>query len=553
MTENRINADDNAKQHSMSRRLLLQASTSLLTGTVITNSLHSPDARSFGDEPMQSQPNPETAVEAVDVQRREVYRSAHKPAYTSWVSLFPGHNGEWYISCEEVYATKPPQEKASLDDWYRMGLPDGYDKSHLKMDVVLLESKDRCASWKVISRWPVRFQHSAGSFAGAKTRDGRFLRGVWSCYGLDKSAHPGELLYESRDGGKTWNKLPALLPAHFAAYPHRMKQLRDGTLVLAVPYAEMWGSDAALPLRTSMRVNAEAELQMSLFFSRDEGKTWTGPTALFPGHVVSETDFVELKSGDLLAFNNSIFAQPGRQKLFRTPQGFIPGPFLKSFGQTVPETVTATREGILVGSLRNGGYYWSDDEGENWYPLSGVPHCGYQPMIRQLADGRILCAWHRGADDAFEKANQFIGIDLFRLKVNRPTLATRLRIERDFDPQANLFLNAYTFTLTTGEKPVPGKTIELWYVSRDQPGYDSWCHTPIETRMKQGGKLLKAQTDRTGKAQFRLPEYDNVKNIHLSYQLFARFNADRSDPDYKPAATPQIEFYALHHGNGGKR
>ena len=32
-----------------------------------------------------------------------------------------------------------------------MGLPDGYDKSHLKMDVVLLESKDLCASWKVIS------------------------------------------------------------------------------------------------------------------------------------------------------------------------------------------------------------------------------------------------------------------------------------------------------------------------------------------------------------------------------------------------------------------
>ena len=111
-----------------------------------------------------------------------------------------------------------------------------------------------------------------------------------------------------------------------------MKQLRDGTLVLAVPYAEMWGRDAALPLRTSMRVNAEVEMQMSLFFSRDEGKIWTGPTALFPGHVVSETDFVELKSGDLLAFNNSIFAQPGRQKLFRSKQGFIPGPFLKSFG-----------------------------------------------------------------------------------------------------------------------------------------------------------------------------------------------------------------------------
>ena len=434
-----------------------------------------------------------------------------------------------------------------------MGLPDGYDKSHLKMDVVLLESKDQCAFWIVISRWPVRFQHSAGSFAGAKTRDGRFLRGVWSCYGLDKSAHPGELLYESRDDGKSWHKQPALLPAHFAAYPHRMKQFRDGTLVLAVPYAEIWGRDAALPLRSSMRVNAEAKMQMSLYFSRDEGKYWTGPTALFPGHVVSETDFVEFESGDLLAFNNSIFAQPGRQRLFRSKERFIPGPFLKSFGQTVPETVTTTREGILVGSMRNSSYFWSDDEGENWFPLAGAPGCGCQPMIRQLSDGRILCAWHRESDDAFETANQFIGIHLFRLKVNRPTLATRLNIEREFDSQQNRFSNAYTVTLTAGGKPVPGKTVELWYVSRYQPGYDSWYHTPIETRMKQGGKLIRAKTDQTGKARFKLPEYDKVRNIHLSYQLFARFNADRSDLDYKPAATPQNEFYTFHHSNGGKR
>jgi len=553
MTENNITTGDNGKKNGISRRSLLQASTSILTGTVITNALGSLGGRSFGSEPSKSQPKPVTAVEAVDVEQREVYRSARKPAYTSWVSLFPGHDGEWYLSCEEVYASTPPQKKAPLDDWYRMGLPDGYDKSYLKMDVVLLESKDQCASWKVISSSPVRFQHSAGSFAGAKTRDGRFLRGVWSCYGLDKSAHPGELLYESRDDGKTWHKQPALLPARFAAYPHRMKQLRDGTLVLAVPYAEMWGRDAALPLRTSMRVNAEVEMQMSLFFSRDEGKSWTGPTALFPGHVVSETDFVELKSGDLLAFNNSIFAQPGCQKLFRSKQGFIPGPFLKSFGQTVPETVTATREGILVGSMRNGDYYWPNDEGQNWFRLPGAPNCGYQPMIRQLSDGRILCAWHRGADDAFEKANQYIGIHLFRLKVNRPTLATRLNIEREFDPQENRFSNVYTLTLTAGGKPIASKTVELWYVSRYQPGYDSWCHTPIETRMKQGGKLIRAKTDQTGKARFKLPEYDKVTNIHLSYQLFARFNADRSDPDYKPAATPQNEFYAFHHGNGSKQ
>lgn len=489
------------------------------------------------------------AVEAVDVESREVYRSARKPAYTSWVSLFPGLAGEWYLSCEEVSKSDPPEPRSSLDHWYRMGLPDGYDKSALRMEVVLLESHDRCSTWNVISRWPCRFQHSAGSFAAAKTSDGRFLRGVWSCYGLDGTAHPGEIFYESRDGGASWQKLPALLDDRFVCYPHRMKQLRDGTIVLAVPYHAAWGRDADLPLRTSMRLEAQNEMQMGIYTSSDEGRNWHGPTIIFPGHVVSETDFVELPLGDLLFFNNSIFAQPGRQTVFRTKQGFVPGPMLRCDGQQVPETVVLTREGILVGAMRNGSYSWSDDEGETWYKLAGAPSCGYQPMIRQMDDGRIICAWHRGADDAFDQADQFVGLHVFRLKVNRPTARTRLRLERDYDSDNDLFENAYTVTLTVDDRPLADKTIELWYVRRDQPGYDSWSHVPVAERMKRGGKLLRAMTNAAGEAKFVMSEFDAETNPHLSYQLFARFNADRTDPDYKAATTAQIEFYAVSHGH----
>jgi hypothetical protein len=489
------------------------------------------------------------AVEAVEVETREVYRASRKPAYTSWVSLFPGQAGEWYLSCEEVSKSVPPQPRSSLDHWQRMGLPDGYDKSPLRMEVVLLESRDRCRNWKVLSRWPCRFQHSAGSFAAVKTRDGRFLRGVWSCYGLDDAAHPGEILYESRDRGKTWKKLPALLDKRFVAYPHRMKQLREGSIVLAVPYHAAWGRDAELPLRTSMRLEAQNEMQMGIYTSSDEGRTWQGPTIIFPGHVVSETDFVELPSGDLLFINNSIFAQPGRQIVYRTKQGWLPGPFLRCDGQKVPETVVLTRDGILVGSMRNGDYSWSDDEGQTWQKLAGSPACGYQPMMRQMDDGRILCAWHRGADDAFARADQFVGLHLFRVKVNRRTAATRLRIERDYDAKKDRYPNTYTATLTADGRPLSRKTVELWYVARDKPGYDSWCHVPIAERMKRGGKLLRAETDPAGRAHFVLGEFDSETNPHASYQLFARFNADRSDQHYKPATTPQCEFYAVSHGN----
>ncbi|MBI3866632.1 MAG: exo-alpha-sialidase [Planctomycetia bacterium] len=493
--------------------------------------------------------SPPAAVEAIDVEQREVYRSAKKPAYTSWVSLFPGQAGEWYLSCEEVLKSDPPATRSSLDHWYRMGLPDGYDKSPLRMEVVLLESRDQCGSWNVISRWPCRFQHSAGSFAAAKTRDGRFLRGVWGCYRLDDEGHSGELLYESRDEGKTWQKLPALMDARFAAYPHRMKQLRDGTIVVAVPFQAGWGRDADLPLRTSMRLEAQNEMQMGIFISSDEGRTWLGPTIIFPGHVVSETDFVELPSGDLLFFNNSIFAQPGRQMVCRTRQGLVPGPMLKCHGQSVPETVVLTRERILVGAMRNGNYTWSDDEGATWHKLNGAPACGYQPMIRQMDDGRVLCAWHRGADDAFAGAEQFVGVHLFRLKVNRPTAKTRLNIDRGYDAAQDRFLNEYLLTLTADGRPLPEKNIELWYVARDAPGYDSWCHKPISERMKAGGKLISATTDARGQARFALAEFDARTIVHDSYQLFARFNADRSDPDFAPATTPQCEFYAVSHGN----
>jgi hypothetical protein len=80
-----------------------------------------------------------------------------------------------------------------------MSLPAGYDKSQYHMEMVILESHDGLKTWQVASREPCRFQHSAGSFGQARTRDGRFLRFVWSCYSLDPAIKPNEIGYESGD------------------------------------------------------------------------------------------------------------------------------------------------------------------------------------------------------------------------------------------------------------------------------------------------------------------------------------------------------------------
>ena len=62
--------------------------------------------------------------------------------------------------------------------------------------------------------------------------------------------------------------------------------------------------------------------------------------------------------------------------------------------------------------------------------------------------------------------------------------------------------------------------------------------------MREGGKLVRARTDQEGKARVALPHLDGIEDVHLSYQLVVRFNMDRTDPDYRPAQTPQLEFYA---------
>ena len=269
-------------------------------------------------------PAPGDAVRATEFASRVVYRASQRPGYTSWVSFFPGERGQWYLTCEEVSRPERPLPRLSRQRWYEFGLPNGYDKSSLRMEMVILESTDQMQNWRVISREPARFQHSAGQFGTARTSDGRFLRFVWANYLLEDNAHPGEILFVSADNGKTWQKQPAFHDRNFVSYPHRLRTLKDGTLVLALPIGPAWGTGQALPTRTARNINAASSLQMTVGFSYDQGRTWTQPLPIYGGDNVSETDFVELSSGDLLCVNNSIFARPGRQILHRQGQRWWP-------------------------------------------------------------------------------------------------------------------------------------------------------------------------------------------------------------------------------------
>ena len=498
----------------------------------------------------------ESAVRAIEFESRKVYQSKHRPSYTSWVSFFPGERGQWYLTCEEVTRPDKPLPQCTPEQWYEMGLPIGYDKSQYLMENVILESTDDMKTWSAISRQAVRFHHSAGSFGQARTRDGRFLRFMWACYSLDPTVQPNEILYESSDNGQTWQKMQPIHHPVLSSAPHRLRTLRDGTLVLCVPLQPKWKKGTGRPMRLCTRLDADSEMQMTVYFSHDRGRTWAGPMPIYGGQTVSETDFVELPGGDLLFINNSIFANPGRQFVYRQGTRFTPGPLERAKGETkwgkaghVPETVCLTDDGILVGCMRAGVYSWSDDLGQTWQRLEGTSGGGevYQPWIHCLPGGRIACAGHLGADDAMGSRAQYLSIHFFRLKVVRKTKDTRLLVDRDFDKATKKWRNAYTIDLQCDGEPLPDKPVEFWYVERNQPGYDSWNSRPLAERMKAGGKTIVARTDAQGKAAVALPHLDKVTDVHLSYQLVVRFNTDRSDPDYKPAETPQMEFYANHY------
>jgi hypothetical protein len=490
------------------------------------------------------------AVRAVDFESRPVYHSPEHPGYACWVSFFPGEAGQWYLTCERVTRPAKPYPRASREAWYGMSLPNGYDKAPLQMTIVMLESRDDMKTWKVISEQPVRYQHSAGSFGQARTKDGRFLRFVWACYSLEPGANAGEILYASDDNGKTWQKQPEFHDPRFASTPHRLRTLRDGTLVLALHEWPRWGPGTDRPRRSCVNLNAVTDACMNLCFSHDQGRTWTSPLPIYAGRAISETDFVELPSGDLLCINNSIFADPGRQIIHRTKHGFVPGAFERSYSKLVPETVAMTEDGLLVGCMRNSSYAWSDDLGLTWFPLEGIPESiakekeTYQPWIQYLGNGRFANAGHYGHDNFYGELDQYVMIHSFRVEQLRRTKNTHIDLVRAFDEAKSRWKNAYTLTLTCDGQPLAWKELEFWFVERGKPGYDEGGKMTLEERMKTGGETIRVSTGGDGTAHVAIPRLDAITYIHHDIQLVARFNADRRDPDYKPAQTLEFQFYS---------
>jgi hypothetical protein len=263
---------------------------------------------------------------------------------------------------------------------------------------------------------------------------------------------------------------------------------------------------------------------------------------MYPGVPVTETDFCELPSGDLLFVHSKMYnGTTHRQLVRRTKYGLVPEE-MEACGIDAPEIFVRTNEGYLVGASRNGSYYWSDDDALTWHPVEGAPPCGYQPRALLLDDGRVLFTWHRGGDLGYKEADEWIGQHVFKLKVLHPRQRTKLKLERVYSEAEKRYICAFTATLTTEQgKPVAGQPVEFSIVGRDEPGYEPFGGATPWVK----GKKTVVKTDAHGVARVDYPEQAEVTNIHKSFQICARFNAEGETAGYVPATSMVMEYYAV--------
>jgi hypothetical protein len=475
-------------------------------------------------------------AKAENVKVRDIYHAKIRPGYCCWVSLWSDAKGAVYLSfVEKRRAPNPNWEPLPLDFWESMSLPHGYHTAlsngskDIVYEIVVLKSTDQGDTWQEIGRSPSQVDNS---FSWVTLSNGSLLRSQSNDYiAWHKGDRQQTWCETSDDGGNSWKKRASIYYGHNGSgSPHRLRQLRDGTLVQLISAAPEFGPGKERFARHTKRPNVRQELAVYLYFSKDQGQTWTGPLPVFPGIMAWEPDFVELPSGDLLLLNSAV--QPGpqvRQYVRKTELGWIPSPVFDVVHGQVPETVARTKSGILVGAVRGGKYTCSNDDGEHWYPVANIPNAEYQPYILALADDRLLCAAHcGGGDEAFGKHDLYVAATSFSLASNLPR-STNLSLTRNLSPAGDRYINGFTATLSQGEQPLAGQKI-LFKHSKNEGGESE----------------VTAITDDRGQATLDLTSaYQGIDNIHTCYRVRARFVPDANQTGLASCESDEYFAYAI--------
>lgn len=450
---------------------------------------------------------------AVETTEKEIYRSSDRLGWASWVTTWRDNRNNLYVTYQEIRrGDNPVWEPVPLDFWEAMGLPVGYHETlcngskNLITDIVVLKSTDFGLHWEEISR---NATNLIASFSWASLPDGKIIRSMCNDY---VAWHPGDKQETwsevSEDGGKSWERQSTIAECHNGSgCPHRLRRLRDGTLVQLISAATSYGPGRERFARHTKRQHVRQEFNVSLYFSEDNGISWDGPCCVLPAILAYEPDFVELPSGDLLILNSTVQGGPQvRQYVRKGPWGWIPGPVHDVVSGTVPECLVYA-QGFIIGAVRDGIYTCSDDEGANWHTIAGLPPCGYQPFMVELPDNRLFCAWHAGGgDEFFGEKNLYVGATTFRLEADLPKLP-KLVLERELNAEKDRYINSYLATVTKEGHPLSDKTVYFKYKKKNS---EQWSESDVKT-------------DANGQARFDLVEiFKEETDIYFNYEVQAR-------------------------------
>lgn len=494
-------------------------------------------------------------VSAPGWERKEIYWPEKRPGFAAWVTGFDYGDGRVGISFKE---TKKQTNKSYIPPKLEMGEAVGAPVSYCSVECgspteesfrVYMISEDGGKTFRETGRCPLE----EGSFCNVGFPDGRIIgmdvprineeRTGWCDY-ID--------VRESLDGGATWRRVNRLLEG-CAPYLWRTRRLKDGTIMmLASLYGTVWGKGRERTTRNTMLPGETYLHKIQTFFmtSRD-GVHFDGPHYILPGVGAHEYDFVELADGSLLFIAGDIQATPvARQIVKKQGNGYINGtlygirrgapqdPQRNPQGGFVPESMVILPDGLIVGSRRNRPYSCSNDLGENWFEIDGLPASLYQPYMLLLPDGTIANFGHKGGDSAFGQEDMYIGADFFTVDNTLPK-AGKLSLIRELTADGSHYENRFSARFTVGDVPVPGQPLTF----RFTPVWNtdgSVNAAPQESAPIQ----LTALTDETGTASAMVPQFDHIGDIHFYYNVDVAYLPSGSTA-YQPCAGPLMCVAAL--------
>lgn len=464
-------------------------------------------------------------IRARDHERLEVYAPEKRPGFTAWATGFDYGDGRIGLSFKETkLETNTEFVPPLLEMGEAVGAPVSYgsiecgDAEQMSYRVYLV-SEDGGRSYTETGRC----QLEEGSFCNIGFPDGRII-------GLDvpriNEDRTGWCDYievrESTDGGTSWTPVTRLLEGN-APYLWRVRRLADGTIVvLACLYGTPWGLGRARATRNTMLPGESYIAKIQTFFLTSvDGRTFTGPHYVLPGIGAHEYEMVEREDGSLLFIAGDVQGTPvARQVVVRDGERFYnqallpiglgapPDAAANPQGGYIPETIVRTRDGLLVGSRRNKPYSVSNDDGENWYPVDGLPPSLYQPYMLTLPDGRIANFGHVGSDSAFGEEDMSIGVDIFEIPNLLPP-AARLELVRELDAERTHYLNRYSASLSVAGGPAAGETVVFRFVPTWNPDGTASTLTQDEAPV-----VIEAVTDSRGIATVDATMFDRIGDIH---------------------------------------